>query len=205
MPTDELFWRKTLVLVSGVVYWTGVFVQARRVGRHIGRSPNVRPRGAKETWLWLGWLVVVAVWLGQPVVASGDALPTAIRPISLFVNRPGLWLGAVLVVTGYAGTLWCYGIMGDAWRIGINRVESNVLVTAGPFRLVRHPIYLCQIIILGGTALLLPTALSLMALLVHLGCVEIKAVDEEAYLLSVHGEIYRDYIARTGRLLPKWT
>jgi protein-S-isoprenylcysteine O-methyltransferase Ste14 len=38
----------------------------------------------------------------------------------------------------------------------------------------------------------------------HLVFVLIKAKDEEAYLLTVHGETYRDFMARTGRLLPKW-
>jgi protein-S-isoprenylcysteine O-methyltransferase Ste14 len=69
--------------------------------------------------------------------------------------------------------------------------------------MVRHPIYLFQVFMLAGAALLLPTALSLIALIVHLVCASIKARDEESYLLRVHGERYRDYLSRTGSFFPK--
>jgi protein-S-isoprenylcysteine O-methyltransferase Ste14 len=88
--------------------------------------------------------------------------------------------------------------------MGINRKEKNALVTRGPFGVVRHPIYLFQIVMLAGAALLLPTWLSLLIVLVHAVCVLIKATDEESYLLTAHGDEYRAYRSRTGRLFPKW-
>ena len=54
-----------------------------------------------------------------------------------------------------------------------------------------------------GAFCLLPTACSLALLAFHLTCVWLKAADEEAYLLTTHGEDYRAHIARTGRLFPK--
>jgi len=56
---------------------------------------------------------------------------------------------------------------------------------------------------LAGALLLLPTILSLAILLFHLLCVLIKAADEEAYLLGIHGQPYKDYLSQTGRLVPK--
>ena len=109
-----------------------------------------------------------------------------------------------MTAAGYAGTLWCYAAMGNTWRIGINRREKNPLVTQGPYRVVRHPIYLFQIVMLVGVLLLLPTVLSVSILVIHLLCVLAKSSDEESYLLTVHSDEYRDYLARTGRLFPKW-
>jgi protein-S-isoprenylcysteine O-methyltransferase Ste14 len=43
----------------------------------------------------------------------------------------------------------------------------------------------------------------MILLIVHLACVWIKAQDEEAYLLATHGQVYHDYLKRTGRFLPK--
>src|SRR5206468_2501414 len=43
MSSDELLLRRAIVFVSAFVYWVGVAVQARRIRRQIGRSPNVRP------------------------------------------------------------------------------------------------------------------------------------------------------------------
>ena len=116
----------------------------------------------------------------------------------------GLVGGIALTVAGYAATIWCYVIMGNAWRIGINRKEKNELITAGPYRRIRHPIYAFQTVMLAGAVLLLPTICSVAVLLVHLTFVLIKAKDEEAYLITVHGDAYRDFMARTGRLFPKF-
>ena len=203
MTTEDLLLRRTLVFVSGLVYWAGVGIQIRRVRRHIGRSPNVRPRGLKEKLLWVGWFFVVAVWLIQPFVGQNNATWLGLRLSPALLNLPTLLFGALLVLAGYVCTLWCYSAMGDTWRMGINRKEKNALVSRGPYRSVRHPIYLFQVVILTGVALLLPSLLSLTAILVHLACVWIKASDEESYLLSVHGQEYRDYLSGTGRLIPK--
>ncbi len=92
--------------------------------------------------------------------------------------------------------------MGDAWRIGVRRREKTALVTVGPYRFVRHPIYGFQIVILAGVVLLLPTAASLAALALHLVCSYTKAFDEEVYLAGVHGEAYGEYVQRTGRFAP---
>src|SRR6266566_5129750 len=74
MANDGLLLRQAVVFGSGVVYWVGVLVQARRVRRKIGRSPNLRPRSPKEKLLWAGWFLVIAVWLVQPfLVRNGLA------------------------------------------------------------------------------------------------------------------------------------
>jgi len=110
-----------------------------------------------------------------------------------------------MIVAAYAGTLWCYAALGDAWRMGIWKREKTALVIQGPYRTVRHPIYLFQTIMLGGVVLLLPTLLLIVLFGVHLVCVFIKAMDEEAYLLDVHGPAYRDYVSKTGKFFPRFT
>ncbi len=96
--------------------------------------------------------------------------------------------------------------MGNTWRIGISRKEEdNSSWPKARISTVRHPIYLFQIVMLAGAALVLPTILSLAIPVFHIICVLIKASDEEAYLLSVHGDTYRDYLSNTGRLFPKIT
>ena len=203
MTAEEPFLRKAVVFASALVYWGGVLLQARRVRRHIGRSPNLKPRGLKERLLWVGWFLVISAWLGQPFLIRGEGSSPLIRLEPSLLSPATLIAGLVLVLAGYACTHWCYVAMGNQWRIGINHKERNPLVTRGPYRRVRHPIYLFQVVMLAGVALLLPTVLSFAVLLVHLVCVWIKATDEEKYLLGIHGEEYRAYLDRTGRLLPK--
>jgi protein-S-isoprenylcysteine O-methyltransferase Ste14 len=202
MTLDELFWRRAIVSASGIIYWIGVWVLARRVRKQIGRSPNLKPRGTKEKVLWVGWLLVILVWVGQSfAVKTENAWPGAVFFPSL-LNLSLFVAGIALVVGGYAGTLWCYAAMGNTWRIGVNKSEKTTLVERGPYRVIRHPIYAFQLVMLAGAALLLPTPLSFVILVLHYICALIKAVDEENYLKTVHGQTYTDYMARTGRLMP---
>ena len=199
-----MFWRRAVVLAGVLVYWAGVLIKARLVRRQIGRSPNLKPRDARERLLWAGWLLVIVIWMAQPILLGTGALPGWLRPVPSLLQTPGLFLGVLATAAGYAGTLWCYAAMGATWRIGINRREKNSLVTHGPYLFVRHPIYSFQMVMLLGALLLLPTVLSAAILVLHLVSVLAKAGDEESYMLTIHGQEYRDYVARSGKLLPKW-
>jgi protein-S-isoprenylcysteine O-methyltransferase Ste14 len=204
MTIEDFQLRRLVVSVSGLIYWAGVAIQARRIRRHIGRSPNVKPRGAKEGALWFGWIVVVLAWVGQPWLVNPVGTNTALALVPCLVNSLSLVVGLALVLLGYAGTLWTYAVMGDNWRMGINAEERTTLVCRGPYRYVRHPLYLLQMVMLGGAVLLLPTPVSFGALALHYLCVRLKVGDEESYLSSVHGDAYRDYCLRIGRLFPRW-
>ena len=203
MSSDEFFWRRAIVSASGLIYWIGVWILARRVRKQIGRSPNLKPRGAKEKILWVGWMLVILVWVGQSFLVQTENAWPGITLFPALLNQALLVAGTVLVVGGYACTLWCYAAMGNTWRIGVNKSEKTTLVERGPYRAIRHPIYAFQLVMLAGAALLLPTTLSFAILVLHYICALIKAVDEENYLKTVHGQAYVDYMARTGRLLPK--
>jgi len=205
MPTEteDLQLRRVLVFTSALIYWGGVLVQARRVRRQIGRSPNVAPRSPKERLLWAGWFLVVMGWLVQPLLAGEDEALPGLQVHGAWVGLGSLGAGVAFLLAGYAGTLWCYAAMGQTWRMGIDRSEHTALIMRGPYRRVRHPIYLFQVVMLAGVLCLLPTAVSLGLLMVHLTCVGFKVADEEAHLLKEHGTAYGDYAARTGRLLPR--
>jgi len=204
MSPDSLLLRRTVVCASGLIYWGGVLVQGRRIRRRIGRSPNLRPKGAREKALWLGWFLVILIWVGQPWLVKSDAATAGLALVPGLLRPGSLVVGLVLLVLGYAGTLWAYAAMGDSWRIGIDPRQQVTLVTSGPFRWVRHPIYLLQIVMLAGAALLLPTALSLIALVLHYVCVRLKTGDEEKHLAGIFGPAYHDYLSSTGGLFPRF-
>jgi protein-S-isoprenylcysteine O-methyltransferase Ste14 len=203
MIDDALIWRRAAVGLSGVIYWAGVLVQARRIRRRIGRSPNLRPRGLRERLLWLGWFLVIAIWIGQPWITGSVTLGPVLTRWPALMHPASLIGGVALLLAGYAGTLWTYSAMGDSWRIGVDRNERTRLISFGPYAWVRHPIYAFQVVMLAGAVLLLPTLLSIAALVLHVVCVRIKARDEEQHLLTVHGQDYRDLCARTGGILPR--
>lgn len=202
MPAETLFLNRAVVFASVLVYWGGVLVQARRVRRRIGKSPNLNPRGTKERLLWAGWMFVIIGWLAQAFLI-GRLDVAGFRLVASLSNAIAQVIGLTVVALGYAGTLWCYAAMGDLWRIGIDHTKKVALVSSGPYRFVRHPIYSFQTVMLIGAFWLLPAGFSLALVLAHLICVRIKAADEEAYLLTTLGDEYRHYLASTGRLVPR--
>lgn len=79
--------------------------------------------------------------------------------------------------------------------------EARRLVTSGPYRVIRHPLYLGEAIALVGVTLqyLSPWAVGLLAL----QCVfQLERMRYEELVLSSVFPEYRDYAARTARLLP---
>jgi protein-S-isoprenylcysteine O-methyltransferase Ste14 len=195
-PT-EMMVRRILVSASGLIYWGGVIVQARRVRKKIGRTPNLKPKGTKERALWVGWMIVIVGWIFQPIFVTSETLtPALVHPAALIG-------GIALIVLGYLATHWCYAAMGAAWRIGIDMGGTSSLVQAGPYRRMRHPIYSFQMVMLAGAALLLPTPVSLAILILHFICASIKASDEEVHLAAVFGGEYREYMTRSGRFFPR--
>ncbi len=201
---NQLAFRQTAVFVSAMLYWSGVIIHAYRIRKHIGLSPNLEPRGLKERLLWLGWFFVILGWIGQPIMMKDYGDSSLFFMMDFLFHPPGILVGMALILLGYMGTLWCYTALGKSWRIGINKNEKTVLVKHGPYHFVRHPIYLFQVIILMGVICLLPTLLSFIILFVHFFCAMVKALDEESYLLSIHGSEYHKYLSQTGRFFPKW-
>jgi protein-S-isoprenylcysteine O-methyltransferase Ste14 len=79
--------------------------------------------------------------------------------------------------------------------------EARRLVTAGPYAVIRHPLYLGEAIALVGLTLqfLSPWAVAILGL--QCACQVVRMGSEEQVLLSVFPE-YRTYMRHTARLLP---
>lgn len=76
------------------------------------------------------------------------------------------------------------------------------LVTGGPYRCCRNPMYLGHLIFLAGLALALQSWLAAAVLAVHAAWFDARVREDETRLAVLFGEPYRDYQARVKRWIP---
>jgi protein-S-isoprenylcysteine O-methyltransferase Ste14 len=94
-------------------------------------------------------------------------------------------------------------VLGRNWSGVLELYEQHELVTEGPYRFVRHPMYTS--VYLKGIGILLLSAnwivgggyLAAVTLMYAL-----RVRDEEQMMLEHFGEEYRSYMSRTARLVP---
>ena len=79
--------------------------------------------------------------------------------------------------------------------------QARRLVTSGPYALVRHPLYLGEMVAIAGIALQHLSVWALL-LLVLVWAFQLRRMKYEELVLFQSFPEYADYMARTARLLP---
>jgi protein-S-isoprenylcysteine O-methyltransferase Ste14 len=112
---------------------------------------------------------------------------------------PGLYLASlVLIIAGTVFAIWAGLALGRSISIV---PEARQLVTWGPYALVRHPLYLGEIIAVVGIALQYLSVSALILVAVQFAF-QLQRIKNEEHLLSKVFPRYKEYMARTARLLP---
>lgn len=139
-------------------------------------------------------LLVVAVWIA---VGYGYRLPT---PVSTPTMLKIAGVGAALCVAGCAFAIWARFALGRSWGMPMTRHAAPELVTSGPYRFVRHPIYTGILLMLVGTSLLHPVAAvpsaAFIAYFVY------SARREESDMARRFPDAYPAYKSRSKMLIP---
>jgi protein-S-isoprenylcysteine O-methyltransferase Ste14 len=152
-------------------------------------------------------LVALRLLVTLPLLAALLAYSIDPERMSWAELRLPLWLrwaGVLLGLAALASVHWVLRALGKNVSETVLTKEDHELVTEGPYRWVRHPLYTTGLALLVAVGLMSANALLLAfplagAVFVLFGIVP----REEAALLQRFGERYRRYTCRTGRLLPR--
>lgn len=131
-------------------------------------------------------------------------LTPRLKSFSFFLSTRIRWLGAVLIFAGNLLFIWSHRALGRNWTPFLEIRKGHTLVTNGPYRFVRHPMYVAIFLIGIGVSLLsanLIVALSYMLPMTNMYLFRIY--DEEKMMAEQFGDEYRKYMQNTGRLIPK--
>jgi protein-S-isoprenylcysteine O-methyltransferase Ste14 len=142
-------------------------------------------------FLCLGILPWVYVFTGFPRAAD-----YAFSPIRA-------WLGAIAAVAAIATFYLTHRDLGRNWSVSLDVRQDHKLITSGVYRHVRHPMYSAFWLWVIAQALLLPNYIAGLAGLPGFGLLYfIRIGREEQMMLDTFGAEYRDYMARTKKLIP---
>jgi protein-S-isoprenylcysteine O-methyltransferase Ste14 len=188
-----------LILIAAWVLLLGglrTFIQIRRTG---DAGSRFRDRPGSPQW----WARLVSGLGFACAVAAPLAELAGLEPIAVLDRTPVSAAGTALVVLGIGAAFAAQLALGASWRSDVDPDKHTALVTTGPYRLVRNPIFAATAASWIGLALIVPNLLAAVMLVAFLTALEIQVrLVEEPYLYRVHGTAYEQYATRTGRFLP---
>lgn len=196
LPANLLGW---FLLITGLAYFFGVIVVywVRRIQFWAPRAGGQVVRQEKED---------VSFWFIVFGMIGAFYLPPIEYLVSDGLLARDFWvqlLGLLLIVLGAGLFIGARRVLGKFYSGHVSVVESQSLVTDGPYRLIRHPAYAGYLLIALGLAIGYSSVSGLIAILGLLFPSVIYRIQVEEGLLAEHfGAQFNDYERKTRRLLP---
>jgi len=152
------------------------------------RESNVMaPHGTWGLLLQTAGMLIVWIWL-----------PRSPEPF-LWRMAASMILAPLAVVLGWS----CVRHLGKQLRILAGLYPDHELIRTGPYRLVRHPVYLSMFLLMLATGLLLVRwPLLLLAIALFIAGTEIRISAEEGLLRERFGKEFEDYKGKVPAYLP---
>ncbi len=175
---ESLIW----IVFAGVWFVAALFVKRARY-----REPRLY-RVIYGVALTVGFLLVF--------------LPSFRRDTRIYDSRAMEWVGVVVTAAGFLLALYARFTLGRNWSGAVTLKEGHRLITVGPYRFVRHPIYTALLVSLFGTALTASTLFPFLGMGLIAACLLVKLRQEERLMAGAFPEEYPAYRSRTWALLP---
>ncbi len=113
------------------------------------------------------------------------------------------WSGIVAMLAGLALRIWASRILGSFYTRTLRTSKEQHLIMEGPYRLVRNPGYLGDLLLLCGAGITTANWIVLVVIALPLVRAYRKRIQaEEAMLADTFPQEYKNYASRTWRLIP---
>lgn len=114
------------------------------------------------------------------------------------------WFALVASLLALAGLVWVHATLGRHFSDRLNLQAQHQLITSGPYRWVRHPMYSFLFLFFVASAELSANALIALCSALLIANIWIRIGHEEKMLREHFGQAFDDYARRTPRIIPKF-
>lgn len=192
----------TVILLSWAVFLAVWAIGAFTVKRDVAMRKGVLGLLSNQFLLRLGIGVLVVLAVSRLLRGSVPHANSAFGMGRAFAAPLFLdWMGAALTVAGIAFAIWARLHLGRNWSSRPTRKEGHELVTSGPYRYVRHPIYTGLILAVFGSALT-GSLFALVIFAIVSITFSLRVGREERIMTDLFPAEYAAYRQRTKRLIP---
>jgi len=187
--------------LAALIFFTGIGISSyyrRKADKDTGETISRKVDGnAMMTAIKLGGLLLwfsPLVYLINPswMAWSKIGSPESVR-----------WLGVGIGFLCVLGIYWLFSSIGNNISPTSATRKQHALVTSGPYRWVRHPLYTVGSFLFISFGMMADNwfvaALGILTFIL----MAIRTPKEEANLIEKFGDEYREYMKSTGRFFPK--
>ena len=196
METDSTFRILLPALILAFVAHRGYYVKFHNKPEEVTMKKREEGSNSKIAGL-LGMAGFVSMFI---YVINPAWLGFASLPFPVWLR----WVGGGIALIGFVLLQWAQATLGNSWSDTPRMMKEQTLITSGPYRTIRHPIYTAFILILGSTFFI---SSNWLIGLCWLGMTTLEVASrinfEEELMSEYFGDLYREYMKKTGRLFPK--
>jgi protein-S-isoprenylcysteine O-methyltransferase Ste14 len=194
MNIDSIFRLLTIIyLVAGF----GVSGYYRRKADQEGGELDKSEGQGLLVFLRLFFLLVILPLFGYLINPAW--VEWARLPLPLWLR----WTGAAVGAATIPFIVWVFRSIGQNISPTQTTRESHVLITHGPYRWIRHPLYTGGFVFYLSLSVMTSMWWLAAGLLMGMVAIGLRTPREEEKLVEFFGEEYREYMEQTGRYFPR--
>lgn len=174
-----------------------VIVCAEKIWAMYFRMRNRAAAALENDW------TALTVGIAYTAVMYGTIVEFYARKAGL-AGAPGLWVGGAAYVAALAVRYWAFRMLGHQWAVHVDQDPGRrTLIRQGPYRWIRHPLYLGACLEVIGVPLFFGAPWTLLFAVVVFIPLEVqRAYFEERYLRRIFGGDYDRYAEEVWAFLP---
>jgi protein-S-isoprenylcysteine O-methyltransferase Ste14 len=193
--TDDDVFRYIIIAASAAVFPIGLY---HRIRSQSSREPLDRRKEGLFILFTLRPIAAIGAIGGIAYLIDPAWMAWSQLPLPLWLR----WTGIPIGFAAAALLIWTMTSIGLNLTDTVVTRKVHALVAHGPYRWIRHPLYVAALMTVVGFSLASANWFVLVMGVLAFSLLVVRVKTEEALLVARFGEEYRAYMARTNRFWP---